>query len=449
MAEFPWFDSIPGNTTTTYTVPISAGPNGTGSNTGIVHSAADQDWFRVTLRAGELYQFQANSTSGLDPTLALRNSVGTQLVFNDDGGPGLNSLLTYRPTTSGTYYLDAGGYSTSTGSYSVVASEVPATTATYSSVSVNGSVQGDIQDTNDQDWHRISLTAGQSYIFDVDGGGLSDPTLALRNSVGTQLSFNDDGGPGLDSRIEFTAASSGTYYLDVGGYGSNTGSYTLSTRIDDIADDIYSIDTVAVGGSRSGTVNSAADQDYIGVSLVAGQSYIFDVDGVGLSDPTLALRNSAGTQLAFNDDGGPGLDARVEFTATSSGMHFLDVGGYSTNTGSYSLSTRVDDVANDIYTTDSIAAGGFRSGTINSAADQDFFRIFLTAGQNYTFDAVGVGLSDPTLALRNSAGTQLAFNDDGGAGLDSHINFTATSSGNYYLDVGGYSSNTGSYNLFG
>ena len=87
--------------------------------------------------------------------------------------------------------------------------------------------------------------------------------------------------------------------------------------------------------------------------------------------------------------------------------------------------------------------------TINSAADQDFFQVSLTAGQNYTFDADGVGLSDPTLAVRNSAGTQLAFNDDGGAGLNSHINFTATTTGTHYLDVGGFGGATGSYNLFG
>jgi serralysin len=128
-------------------------------------------------------------------------------------------------------------------------------------------------------------------------------------------------------------------------------------------------------------------------------------------------------------------------------MYFLDVGGYSTNTGSYSFSTRIDDVADDVNTTDSIIAGGVRSGTINSAADQDFFQIFLTAGQHYNFDVTGVGLSDPTLALRNSAGTQLAYDDDGGPGLNSHIGFTAGSSGTYYLDVGGYSTNTGSYNL--
>jgi hypothetical protein len=447
MPELPFFDSIAASVLTTSGIVISPGPNGTGSNTGIIHSAADQDWFRISLRAGELYQFQMNSTSAVDPTLALRNAAGVQLAFDDDSGPGLNSLLTFRAPTAGVYYLDAGGFSTTVGSYTVVANEVPATTATYASVGVGASAQGDIQDANDQDWFAISLLAGQSYIFDAHGVGLSDPTLALRNSVGTQLAFNDDGGPGLDSRVEFTAAASGTYFLDVGGFSTNTGSYTLSTRIDDAADDVNTTDSVAVGGSRTGTINSAADQDFYAVSLTAGQSYIFDAHGVGLSDPTLALRNSAGTQVAFNDDGGPGLDSRVEFTATASGTYFLDVGGFGTNTGSYTLATRIDDVADDVNTTDSVAVGGARAGTIDSASDEDWFSVSLTAGQSYIFDAHGVGLSDTTLTLRNSAGTQVAFNDDGGPGLDSRIEITPASSGMYFLDVGGFGANTGSYSL--
>ena len=125
------------------------------------------------------------------------------------------------------------------------------------------------------------------------------------------------------------------------------------------------------------------------------------------------------------------------------------MGGFSTNTGSYTLATRVDDVSDDINSIDSIAVNGVRSGTINSAADEDWFQIFLTAGQAYTFDAVGIGLSDPTLAVRNAVGTQLAFNDDSGGTLNSHINFTAPSTGTFLLDVGGFGAATGTYNLFG
>ena len=147
---------------------------------------------------------------------------------------------------------------------------MPATTASYASVGINTSVQGDIQDANDQDYFAVSLVAGQSYIFDVDGTTLSDPTLTLRNGAGAQLAFNDDGGPGLDSRIEFTAGSSGMYFLDVGGYSANTGSYSLATRIDDVSDDVNSIDTIAVNGVRSGQINSAADQDFFQIFLIGG-----------------------------------------------------------------------------------------------------------------------------------------------------------------------------------
>src|SRR5689334_15101454 len=132
MPVEPFFDFIPGNTFTPFAVPIGAGPNGSGTSTGSINFSGDHDWFRVSLRAGELYQFQNNRTSGVDPTLAIRNSAGTQLASNDDGGGNLNSLLTFRPATSGTYFLDAGGFGTSTGSYSLLARKVPANTSTYS-----------------------------------------------------------------------------------------------------------------------------------------------------------------------------------------------------------------------------------------------------------------------------------------------------------------------------
>src|SRR5690349_7206331 len=205
-------------------------------------------------------------------------------------------------------------------------------------------------------------------------------------------------------------------------------------------------------------IQPAFDHDTFTVNLTAGRPSIFEDHGLSLSDPTLALRNSSGTQLAFNDDGGPGLDSRIEFTPTQSGVYFLDAAGFGSRTGSFQVTSRLDDAADNIDTSpsdsrsnpgDGIAPGGVRSGTINNALDQDFFRINLAAGQNYTFDVIGGTLRDPTLAVRNSVGTQLAFNDDFGGSLNSHISFTAPSSGTYYLDVGGFSTNTGTYTLFG
>jgi hypothetical protein len=205
-----------------------------------------------------------------------------------------------------------------------------------------------------------------------------------------------------------------------------------------------------VGESTSGNISYGAEHDYHPISLTAGESYIFDVHGSSLSDSTLALHDGAGTMVAFNDDGGPGWDSRVEYTAPTSGTYYLNVGSYNNSyTGDYTLSTRVDDVADDIYTTDSTTPDGWSWGTINSAADQDYYGIHLTQGQNYTFDAYAVpgGLSDPTLAVHDSDGIEVAYNDDYGGTLDAHIDFTAPSDGMYYLDVGGYNDHTGSYLL--
>jgi hypothetical protein len=47
----------------------------------------------------------------------------------------------------------------------------------------------------------------------------------------TELAYNDDNGAGLDSLIDWVAPASGTYYIEVSGFGSASGSYDLLTSI--------------------------------------------------------------------------------------------------------------------------------------------------------------------------------------------------------------------------
>ena len=43
------------------------------------------------------------------------------------------------------------------------------------------------------------------------------------------LASDDDSGPGTDSRIVYTPGSSGSYYIDAGGFGDNQiGTYRVS-----------------------------------------------------------------------------------------------------------------------------------------------------------------------------------------------------------------------------
>ena len=92
-------------------------------------------------------------------------------------------------------------------------------------------MRGYVNASGDQDWYSVSLTAGQTYTFTLSGfgvGALSDSYSRLLNSSGTQVAFDDDSGPLANSKLTFTASTSGTYFLSAQGYGTTTGQYLLT-----------------------------------------------------------------------------------------------------------------------------------------------------------------------------------------------------------------------------
>ena len=101
------------------------------------------------------------------------------------------------------------------------------------------------------------------------------------------------------------------------------------------------------------------------------------------------------------------------------------------------------DAAASTSTSYTLVAGQSAQGQLAVAGDRDWYRIDLVAGQTYTFGMTATGdaasqVRDTYLRLRDSAGMQIAFDDDSGDGLNSSITFTAITSGTYYLDAGAY-----------
>lgn len=76
--------------------------------------------------------------------------------------------------------------------------------------------------------------------------------------------------------------------------------------------------------------------------------------------------------------------------------------------------------------------------------DYDFFRLEAAAGQTITVDVDTpvpiVGL-DSTVSIYDSAGHELAFNDDDTKTFDSFLRFTAPAAGTYYVVIYGYPGN--------
>ncbi len=116
--------------------------------------------------------------------------------------------------------------------------------------------------------------------------------------------------------------------------------------------------TITLGQSETGTINTENDRDWFAVTLVAGQTYQFDLVSSGvnpLTDPYLELRNEFGAIQAIDDDGGPlGLNSRITFTAATSGTYFLNVRSYDnplqTDVGDYTISFNTGTPQNPLNT---------------------------------------------------------------------------------------------------
>ncbi|MFM5950769.1 MAG: M10 family metallopeptidase C-terminal domain-containing protein [Novosphingobium sp.] len=223
---------------------------------------------------------------------------------------------------------------------------------------------------------------------------------------------------------------------------------------DTVPGDTTTTATITPGSFVSVTIDTAGDADWFAISLVAGQTYTFSTILAGtLGDSILTLYNSAGTQLATNDDANASnLFSEITFTATSTGTFYLGVTGFDTDTGTaYLTSTAVvaDAVAASTSTSSTLTLGNTVNGTMDGNGDHDWYAVTLTAGTSYVFttSATGGADVDTTLFLRNSSGALLAYNDDS-TGTYSRVVFTPTTTGTYYLDVGAWgNAETGAYRV--
>jgi serralysin len=120
------------------------------------------------------------------------------------------------------------------------------------------------------------------------------------------------------------------------------------------------------------------------------------------------------------------------------------------NGGTSYESTSTDTVAGSTGTSSTLSIDAAVRGYVNVTGDQDWYRVDLVAGHQYTFalNGFGVGaIQDPYLRLFNASGAQIAFDDDSGPLAGSKITFTASATGTYYVSAGGYGSGIGQYML--
>lgn len=217
--------------------------------------------------------------------------------------------------------------------------------------------RGFITTPGDVDFFAVYLTAGATYRLTVAGDDdnrlddtdttdyirLSDPQASFYDSnfnlvtAGFQTPVNQS-----TARFEYTVQNSGMYYIAVREDGDNDiGQYFVQAdvwiRADDLPGDASSPATMLEGERRYFWNEREGDDDWILVTLEAGQTYSFFALDDSLShggyafppslndEKLLRLLDLDGSVLAegFGANGNP--DNQLTFTATRSGQFFLSV----------------------------------------------------------------------------------------------------------------------------
>jgi hypothetical protein len=450
---------------------------------GKLQGARDIDMFKVDLKAGVTYNFALTSDapSGYNINSQLLDANGQQVA--NLGYSSTSTSYSYTPGKDGSYYLSQTSYYSSTGNtaFTLTASaatdDFGANTTNPGRLSIGGATKGVIESAGDRDWFAVSLNAGGYYWFKLDGASEGGGTL---NSSGVSLKLLDSNGHlvasmpdysyGTGITVPFTATTKGTYYVEVGAT-SSSGSYTVKAQLgkaDDYGNDQAHAAAMAPDSVVKGELELSTDKDMFKLSVVAGMTY------------SVELTPQANTNYySLNlDVSGPGyLNVRYVssgdkvvrlFEASASGDYYVGVSASTAYnwTGTYTLvakSMGIDDFSADTKTRAMLTPDAPLHGVIGVVDDHDWIKVHMDAGRSYVFDLKGSKSGGGTLdtgvlygstasfSLQTANGTTLAYSTlpDAGDGSDPRLQYWATSTGDYYLDVRGtgQAGSTGSYTV--
>jgi serralysin len=207
-----------------------------GTVTGTLTHVQQRDWFGVTLTAGTQYTFSTSGgTLGSNATVALYDANGNNLVSQISGGTTNGAERSFTPTTTGTYYVEAGALLGATGTFNVSVTAI-GTEADAGNINTQGVIStaspatGTLTTPGDSNWFKATLAAGTTYAFKMTDGTLSGAQIGLYDSTGKLITTYGASGSG-NAEIVFTAPAAGTYYIAAAGQLANTGSYTITESI--------------------------------------------------------------------------------------------------------------------------------------------------------------------------------------------------------------------------
>jgi hypothetical protein len=308
--------------------------------------------------------------------------------------------------------------------------------------------------------YKVKLPAGKLQI-DITSTAI-DPVLAVQDKTGKQLAFDDDGGEGLNSRLQFQAPKEDVYNI-VAASLKGAGDFTLTVKV-------LAAGAPVAGGKDSKFEGKVSSDDpkvawmIMGqelplpakkhaVNLEAGQKFQIDlVAKTPKFDPVLIIHDAAGKQIAFDDDGGGFPHSRLQFQTPKTGAYTLYAAALS-GEGDYVLTLKGAGTGTAVPPKGKVlevGAGGLKlTGALNRQTKSIAYQVKLEAGKSYVIemDSPDQKALDPYIEVRDAAGKKLAEDDDGAGDLNARLVFRAPENGVYQIVARSFNQGIGDYTL--
>ena len=299
---------------------------------------------------------------------------------------------------------------------------------TAASIGPGSMAAGAVDEAGDVDYWRVAIPSRGT--LSAETTGTTDTVGALENEDGITLATNDDGGAGLNFRIQ-RDVDAGTYFIRVAAADTSFGDYVL--HVDHAPSSIDALPVLSANFDTGEVIGSPGEVDRWRLEVETNGFVVLSTGGN--LDTVGRLEDASGELLGSDDDSGPGTNFRIE-SLLSAGAYVLDVRAYGDETGVYTLHTSHTPLA-DVQ---AVAAGG-SAGEIVDPMEGDYWRFDVTSLGISTL--ASTGSTDTTGALHIASGQQVATDDDSG---NFHIE-RVLAPGAYYVRVGAFGEATGAYTV--
>ncbi|MCS7046007.1 MAG: serine protease [Gemmataceae bacterium] len=308
--------------------------------------------FTHKVKAGKHYVIEMRGDpKQIDPWLIVRDSAGRVVAEDDDSGGLLNALVVVSPPKDDDYQITATVYqNASVGPFTLRIREETAQPIDSKGWKFTGNLsphdpRDPVMQSAAQTFNLL-LKKDKAYVIDMKSRDF-DPYLRLENMALVPLKNEDLGGNG-HSTLYFTPKQDGIYRLVATTYDYKTGAYEI-TVAEGLPRKIYEIGPL---GLQLGGVLVPTDPidvvqgkptksraKVFEVKMKAGVKYQIDLTSTQF-DPYLRIENPLGHELAFDDDSGGKLNARLIFAPPADGVYRIIATHFDGRFGDFKLSIR-------------------------------------------------------------------------------------------------------------